>query len=97
MKAKCPAIISVGRTPFGEHYEREPEGLVEESGLAALNSARIERDDLNACFFADYFLPITNKIGLEEGFLSELLELNIPMEITRCFSSALSNACNAVS
>jgi acetyl-CoA C-acetyltransferase len=96
MKARCPTIISVGRTQFGEHYEREPEGLVEEAGLAALNYAKIERDDLNACFFADYFLPITNKIGLEEGFLSELLELNIPMEITRCFSSALSNACNAV-
>ncbi len=96
MKVKCPAIISVGRTKFGEHYEIEPENLVEEAGLAALNSAKIERRDLHACHFADYFLPITNKIGLEEGFLSELLELNVPMEITRSFSSALSNACNAV-
>jgi acetyl-CoA C-acetyltransferase len=61
-----------------------------------LNAAKIERKDLDACHFADYFLPITNKIGLEEGFLSELLELNVPMEITRSFSSALSNACNAV-
>ena len=96
MKAKCPAIISVGRTQFGEHYEIEPENLVEEAGLAALNSAGIEREDLDACHYADYFLPITNKIGLEEGFLSELLELNVPMEITRSFGSALSNACNAI-
>ncbi len=96
MKAKCPAIISVGRTKFGEHYERDPESLVEEAGLKALNSAKIERNNLNACHFSDYFLPITNKIGLEEGFLSELLELNIPMEITRSFSSALSNAANAI-
>jgi len=96
MKAKCPAIISVGRTRFGEHYEVEPENLVEEAGLAAFGSAGIEREDLGACHFSDYFLPITNKIGLEEGFLSELLELNVPMEITRSFSSALSNACNAV-
>ena len=96
MKTKCPAIISVGRTDFGEHYEIEPEKLVEEVGLAALGSANIEREDLDACHFADYFLPITNKLGLEEGFLSELLELNVPMEITRSFSSALSNACNAV-
>jgi len=86
----------VGRTSFGEHYEIEPENLVEEAGLSALDSTNIERRDLHACHFADYFLPITNKIGLEEGFLSELLELNIPMEITRSFSSALSNACNAV-
>ncbi|MFP3985604.1 MAG: thiolase C-terminal domain-containing protein [Candidatus Bathyarchaeia archaeon] len=96
MKTKCPAIISVGRTQFGEHYEREPENLVEEAGLSALYSAKIEREDLGACHFSDYFLPITNKIGLEEGFLSELLELNIPMEITRSYSSALSSACNAV-
>lgn len=96
MKSKFPAIVSVGRTKFGEHYEREPEGLVEEAGLTALGSAGIERKNLDACYFSDYFLPITNKIGLEEGFLSELLELYIPMEITRSFSSALSNACNAV-
>lgn len=70
--------------------------MVEEAGLAALNSVSVERGDLDACHFADYFLPITNKIGLEEGFLSELLELHVPMEITRSFSSALSNACNAV-
>lgn len=96
MKTPCPAVISVGRTRFGEHYEVEPENLVEEAGLAAFSSAGIEREDLGACHFSDYFLPITNKIGLEEGFLSELLELNVPMEITRSFSSALSNACNAV-
>jgi len=96
MKKKRPTVVSVGRTKFGEHYEREPEHLVEDAGLAALGSVSIERSDLDACFFADYFLPITNKIGLEEGYLSELLELNIPMEITRSFSSALSNACNAV-
>jgi acetyl-CoA C-acetyltransferase len=96
MDARCPTIVSVGRTKFGEHYETEPENLIENAGLAALNAAKIERRDLNACHFADYFLPITNKIGLEEGFLSELLELHIPMEITRSFSSALSNACNAI-
>ncbi len=96
MDARCPAIISVGRTKFGEHYEIEPENLIENAGLAALNSANVERRDLNACHFADYFLPITNKIGLEEGFLSELLELHVPMEITRSFSSALSSACNAI-
>ncbi len=96
MKAKCPAIVSVGRTSFGEHYEVEPENLVWEAGLTAAEAANIERRSLEACYFADYFLPITNKIGLEEGFLSELLELNVPMEITRSFSSALSNACNAV-
>ena len=88
--------MGVGRTKFGEHYEREPEKLIEEAWLKASVSAGIERKDLNAAYIADYFLQITNKIGIEEGFLSELTELHIPMEKTRSFSSALLNACNAI-
>jgi acetyl-CoA C-acetyltransferase len=91
-----PAIVAVGRTKFGEHYEKEPEKLIEESWLKASKDANIERKGLEACYLSDYFLPITNKLGLEEGFLSELTELHVPMEVTRSFSSALSNACNAI-
>ena len=96
MGHRCPAIIGVGRTRFGEHYEKAPEKMVEEAGLTALDSAGIERKNLDACYFSDYFLQITNKIGIEEGFLSELLELHVHMEKTRSFSSALLNACFAV-
>ena len=96
MTSKKPAIIGVGRTKFGEHYERDPEKLIEEAGLQALDSAGVTRKDLDACYFSDYFLQITNKIGLEEGFVSELLELHVPMEKNRSFSSALLNACHAV-
>lgn len=91
-----PTIIAVGRTKFGEHYEKKPERLIEESWLKASEGASIERKDLEACYLSDYFLPITNKLGLEEGFLSELTELHVPMEVTRSFSSALLNACNAI-
>jgi acetyl-CoA C-acetyltransferase len=91
-----PVIVSVGRTKFGEHYEKEPERLIEEAWLKASGEENIERKDLEACYLSDYFLPITNKLGLEEGFLSELTELHVPMEVTRSFSSALSNACNAI-
>ena len=96
MTLQNPAIIGVGRTKFGEHYESAPEDLIEEAGLQALDSAGITRKDLNACYLSDYFLQVTNKIGLEEGFFSELLELHVPMEKTRSFSSALLNACHAV-
>jgi len=91
-----PAIIGAGRTRFGEHYEKEPEKLIEEAWLKASKEANVERKDLEACYLSDYFLPITNKLGLEEGFLSELTELHVPMEVTRSFSSALSIACNAI-
>jgi len=96
MERRCPAVIGVGRTKFGEHYETAPEKLVEEAWLKASESAGIERKDLEAGYFSDYFLQLTNKIGIEEGFLSELSELHIPMEKMRSFSSALLNACNAV-
>jgi len=92
----CPAIIGIGRTKFGEHYEKEPEKLIEEAWLKASQSAGLERKNLDAAYIADYFLTLTNKIGLEEGFLSELTELHVPMEKTRSFSSALLNACNAI-
>lgn len=95
MKEK-PVIISVGRTRFGEHYELEPEDLIDEAGLMALDSAGLERRDLEACYISDYLLQVTNKIGLEEGFISQLLEANIPIEKMRSFSSALLNACNAI-
>jgi acetyl-CoA C-acetyltransferase len=91
-----PAIISVGRTKFGEHYGKEPEKLIEEAWLGASNACNLERKDLEACFMSDCFLPITNKLGLEEGFLSELTELHVPMEVTRSFSAALLTACHAI-
>jgi acetyl-CoA C-acetyltransferase len=96
MQDRFPAVIGVGRTKFGEHYEREHEKLVEEAWLKASDAAGIERKDLDAGYFSDYFLQITNKVGIEEGFLSELSELHIPMEKMRSFSSALLNACHAI-
>jgi acetyl-CoA C-acetyltransferase len=91
----CPAIVAVGRTKFGEHYGKEPEKLIEEAWLAASKDV-IERKDLEACYMSDCFLPITNKLGLEEGFLSELTELHVPMEVTRSVSAALLTACHAI-
>lgn len=92
----CPAIVAVGRTKFGEHYGKEPEKLIEEAWLSASNECNMERKDLEACYMSDCFLPITNKLGLEEGFLSELTQLHVPMEVTRSFSAALLTACHAI-
>ncbi|MCW4047813.1 MAG: hypothetical protein NWE99_09710 [Candidatus Bathyarchaeota archaeon] len=91
-----PAIVAVGRTKFGEHYGKEPEKLIEEAWLTASKECDLERRDLEACYLSDCFLPITNKLGLEEGFLSELTELHVPMEVTRSVSAALLTACHAI-
>ncbi|HIJ07770.1 TPA: thiolase family protein [Candidatus Bathyarchaeota archaeon] len=90
------AIVAVGRTKFGEHYGKEPEKLIEEAWLAASREPEIERGTLEACYMSDCLLPITNKLGLEEGFLSELTELHVPMEVSRSVSAALLTASHAV-
>ena len=46
-----PAIISVGRTKFGEHYGKEPEKLIEEAWLGASNACNLERKDLRSMFY----------------------------------------------
>ncbi len=51
---------------------------------------------MEACYISDCFLPITNKLGLAEGFLSELTGLHVPMEVTRSASAALMAACFAI-
>ena len=91
-----PAVVAVGRTKFGEHYGKEPEKLIEEAWLSASQESGIERRDLEACYMSDCLLPITNKLGLEEGFLSELTDLHVPMEVTRSVSAALLTACHAI-
>ena len=91
-----PAIVAVGRTKFGEHYGKKPEQLIEEAWLTASNECSLERKNLEACYLSDCFLPITNKLGLEEGFLSELTQLHVPMEVTSSVSAALLAACNAI-
>ncbi|MCL2172433.1 MAG: thiolase family protein [Nitrososphaerota archaeon] len=96
MENNRPVIVAVGRTKFGEHYGKKPEKLIEEAWLAASNECNLERKELDTCYMSDYFLPVTNKLGLEEGFLSELTELHVPMEVTRSFSAALKTACHAI-
>jgi acetyl-CoA C-acetyltransferase len=96
MQQNRPVIVAVGRTKFGEHYGKKPEKLIEEAWLVASNECNLERKELDTCYMADYFLPVTNKLGLEEGFLSELTELHVPMEVTRSFSAALKTACHAI-
>ena len=91
-----PAIVAVGRTQFGEHYGKKPEELIEEAWLTASNECKLERKNLEACYLSDCFLPITNKLGLEEGFLSELTQLHVPMEVTSSVSAALLAGCNAI-
>jgi acetyl-CoA C-acetyltransferase len=91
------AIIGVGRTLFGEHYEKDPEDLIEEAWIkASTDGIKISTKDLEAIYSSNYLLMPTNKIALPEGLLSEITGSHIPMESSKSFSSAFQMACNAI-
>jgi hypothetical protein len=57
-----PAIVSAGRTRFGEHYEKEPEKLIEEAWLKASQEANTERKSGEESFFESEFIGDWEKI-----------------------------------
>lgn len=95
----CAAIVGAGRTRFGELWYQNPERLVTEAGIRALESVDhgLRRRDIQACYFGSFLYQVTNKFGLVPGYMARELGVNIPMSITEaaCGSggSALYNAC----
>ncbi|MCP8310761.1 MAG: hypothetical protein L6N94_04625, partial [Candidatus Methylarchaceae archaeon HK01M] len=96
------AIIGAGRTTFGEHWYKDPEKLMMEAGINAVESVDfgMGRRDIQACYFGSFLYQTTNKLALVSGYMARELGLNIPMNTTEaaCASggSALYNACTAI-
>jgi len=90
------AIVSVGRTSFAEHYEKNPDDLIEEAWLRASAGVSITSKDLDAIFASSCLLMPTNKTEIPEGILSELTGSHVPIEKARSFSSAFQTARNAL-
>ncbi|MCW3134662.1 MAG: hypothetical protein N2V78_10070 [Methanophagales archaeon] len=93
------AIVGAGRTKFGELWYQNPEALLTEAGLKAMESVEygLRRKDIQACYFGSFLYQVTNKLALIPGYMSRELGMNIPMSNTEaaCGSggSALYNAC----
>lgn len=98
----CAAIVGAGRSAFGEQWYKDPEKLVMEAGLRAMESVDtgLRRRDIQACYFGSFLYQATNKLSLLPGYMSRELGINIPMSTTEaaCGSggSAFYNACIAV-
>jgi len=96
------ALIGAGRTTFGEQWYKDPEKLLMEAGLRAVESvdAGLRRKDIQACYFGSFLYQATNKLGLVPGYMARELGINIPMNTTEaaCASggSAFYNACVAI-
>ncbi len=96
------AIIGAGRTAFGEQWYKDPEKLLMEAGIGAVESvdSGLRRRDIQACYFGSFLYQATNKLGLVPGYMARELGINIPMNTTEaaCGSggSAFYNACIAI-
>ncbi|MCP8308973.1 MAG: thiolase domain-containing protein [archaeon] len=96
------AIIGAGRTKFGEQWYKDPEKLLMEAGIGAVESVDhgLKRKDIQACYFGSFIYQATNKLALVPGYMSRELGINIPMNTTEaaCASggSAFFNACIAI-
>jgi len=96
------AIIGAGRTTFGEQWYKDPEKLLMEAGIGAVESvdSGLRRRDIQACYFGSFLYQATNKLGLVPGYMARELGINIPMNTTEaaCASggSAFYNACIAI-
>jgi acetyl-CoA C-acetyltransferase len=89
------AIVGMGCTNFGEHWDKGPEDLLIESSEAAMASAGISTDDIDAYWFG------TMATGVSGLTLSKALRLeNKPVtrveNLCATGSEALRNACYAV-
>ncbi len=96
------AIIGAGRTAFGEQWYKDPEKLLMEAGIGAVESvdSGLRRREIEACYFGSFLYQATNKLGLVPGYMARELGINIPMNTTEaaCASggSAFYNACIAI-
>lgn len=96
------AIVGAGRTPFGEHWYKDPEKLLVDAGISAMESVDfgLRRRDIQACYFGSFLYQATNKLGLVPSYMARELGINIPMNLTEaaCASSgsAFYNACIAI-
>jgi acetyl-CoA C-acetyltransferase len=102
MREPIAAIVGGGRTKFGELWHDNPEQMIIEAGIRALESVDhgIERSEFDACFFSSFLYQVTNKLGLLPGYMSRELGLKIPMSMTEaaCGSGGASvyNACKSI-
>jgi acetyl-CoA C-acetyltransferase len=88
------AIVGMGCTPFGEHWDKSVADLLIDASQSAMASAKVSRDDIDA-----YWLG-TMGSGLSGVTLSRALRVSKPVTRLENYcatgSEALRNACYAV-
>lgn len=100
MNKPIAAIVGVGRTDFGEFYERGYMGLALEAGTKAIECAGIEKNEIDGIFIGSFLPEITENQGLISSYFAEELGTNKPIirNEAACASGGLAvyNACMGI-
>jgi len=86
-------VAGIGLTHFGQHPERPSRDLFGEAGLAALDDAAIEREDVEALMYGNFMGEISDHQGHMGPLVAEAVGLDVPA--TR-FESACASSATAV-
>ncbi|MDZ7702042.1 MAG: thiolase domain-containing protein [Halobacteriales archaeon] len=71
-------VAGVGLTPFGVHPERTGRDLFAEAGLAALDDAGVDRDDVEAVLFGNFMGALAEHQGHLGPLMAEAVGLDVP-------------------
>ena len=89
------AIVGMGCTDFGEHWDRSVDDLLIDSSTAALRSAGIAQDDVDAYWFGTMASAVSG-LGLSKALRLENKPVTRLENMCATGSESLRNACYAV-
>jgi len=73
-----PRVAGIGLTNFGKHPERTGRDLFAEAGLAALDDAAVDPDDVEALFYGNFMGELAEHQGHQGPLMAEAVGLDVP-------------------
>jgi len=73
-----PRVAGVGLTHFGKHPERTGRAMFAEAGLAALDDAGVDPDDVEALFYGNFMGELAEHQGHQGPLMAEAVGLDVP-------------------
>ncbi len=73
-----PRVAGIGLTHFGKHPERTGRDLFAEAGLAALDDAGVDPDDVEELFYGNFMGELAEHQGHQGPLMAEALGLDVP-------------------
>jgi acetyl-CoA C-acetyltransferase len=73
-----PRVAGIGLTHFGKHPERTGRDMFAEAGLAALDDAGVDHDNVEALFYGNFMGELAEHQGHQGPLMAEAVGLDVP-------------------